>query len=364
MAQLARVLHKIFGASGTSDNFGKFGSAAAGSAITTKDLATIMSLSAWDNGWQDAVVGANKAPVLEEMNAHMFVHSTQIGYLFQSGIPEYDASTEYFIGSVVRVGEYWYRSLVDNNIGNTPPVAASDANWIWENQKSALPGDIIPWSGLDVRPGCLWADGGAASRTTYPALFAALNKTTNGTLTNGSPIVTAIGSTARLGAGMFVEGSNIPSGAKILTVDSPTQITLDKNATASITTAIIISPFGLGDGATTFNVPDWRGRVPVGIDNMGGSSANRVTNAKADILGGAAGVEAVTLTAAQSGLRDHTHQYTGLTAGANNLHTSSDNNNTNHGANTSGGVDGGALPATSSHDNMPPYISTNYVVKY
>lgn len=363
MAALPRVFHKIFGATGTSDNFGKFGSAKAGSAITTKDLATIMALSAWDTGWQDAIVGSNKAPVLEEMNAHMFVHSTQMGYLFQSGIPEYNASTTYYIGSVVRVGAYWYRSLVDNNIGNTPPAAASDANWIWENQKSALPGDVIEWAGLDVRPGCLWADGAAYNRADYPALFLALNRVTNGTLANGSPIITAIGTTARLGVGMAVEGSNIPSGAKILTVDGANQITLDKNATASITTSLTISPFGLSS-STTFNVPDRRGRMGIGLDNMGGSSANRVTNAQADILGGVAGAEAITLTAAQSGLRDHTHQYTGITVGANNYHTSSDNNNANHGANTSGAVDGGALPASASHDNMAPYISCNYVVKY
>lgn len=129
MAKLDRILHKIFGASGTSDNFGKFGSAKAGSAVTTKDVATIMSLSAWTTGWQDAIMGANKAPVLEEMNGHMFVHSRQIGYLFESGIPEYEAGTTYYIGSVVRVGQYWYRSLIDNNLGNTPPSAATDANW-------------------------------------------------------------------------------------------------------------------------------------------------------------------------------------------------------------------------------------------
>jgi hypothetical protein len=129
MAALPRIFHKIFGLSGTSDNFGKFGSAKAGAAVTTKDVATIMALGAWDTGWQDAIMGANKAPVLEEMNGHMFVHSRQIGYLFESGIPEYDDSTTYYIGSVVRVGQYWYRSLADNNLANTPPAAASDANW-------------------------------------------------------------------------------------------------------------------------------------------------------------------------------------------------------------------------------------------
>lgn len=30
---------------------------------------------------------------------------------------------------------------------------------------------------------------------------------------------------------------------------------------------------GIGDGTTTFNVPDLRGRVPIGLDNMGGSAA-------------------------------------------------------------------------------------------
>lgn len=359
MAQLARVFHKIFGASGTSDNFGKFGSAAAGSAITTKDLATIMALTAWDNGWQDAVVGANKAPVLEEMNAHMFVHSTQLGYLFQSGIPEFDLSTTYYIGSVVRVGLYWYRSITDNNVGNQPPVAASDANWIWENQKSQLPGDSIEWYGLDVRPGCLWQDGATYDRATYPELFAAITRTANGTLTSGSPIVTAIGSTARLAPGMAVEGSNIPSGSTILTVDGATQITLNQNATASITTAIIFAPFGIPD-STTFKVPDRRGRVGIGLDNMGVGSANRVVDVVADVLGGAAGVETITLTAAQSGLPDHHHGIviavaaaSGTPGGYKDVSETTVNN-----------VYGGAQNASQAHNNMPPYISCNYVIKY
>ena len=43
--------------------------------------------------------------------------------------------------------------------------------------------------------------------------------------------------------------------------------------------AAIGTAFGAGDGSTTFNVPDLRGRVPVGRDNMGGTPANRVTAA-------------------------------------------------------------------------------------
>lgn len=53
--------------------------------------------------------------------------------------------------------------------------------------------------------------------------------------------------------------------------------------------------FGAGDGSTTFNLPDYRGRVILGKDDMGGSAANRVTNAISGItgtlLGGAGGDE-------------------------------------------------------------------------
>lgn len=49
--------------------------------------------------------------------------------------------------------------------------------------------------------------------------------------------------------------------------------------------------YGAGDGSTTFLEPDLRGRKPIGLDNQGGISANRVTAAQADILGGAAGSE-------------------------------------------------------------------------
>ena len=36
-------------------------------------------------------------------------------------------------------------------------------------------------------------------------------------------------------------------------------------------------PFGTGDGSTTFNKPDMRGRTPTGRDNMGGTVASRMT---------------------------------------------------------------------------------------
>lgn len=69
--------------------------------------------------------------------------------------------------------------------------------------------------------------------------------------------------------------------------------------------AAIGTIFGAGDGSTTFNVPDMRGRFPLGKDNMGGSSANRVTASQADNIGQSAGAESVTI--ATSELPSHTH---------------------------------------------------------
>ena len=43
--------------------------------------------------------------------------------------------------------------------------------------------------------------------------------------------------------------------------------------------------YGVGDGETTFNLPDLRGRMPLGRDNMNGESADRVVNDAADSLG-------------------------------------------------------------------------------
>jgi microcystin-dependent protein len=41
---------------------------------------------------------------------------------------------------------------------------------------------------------------------------------------------------------------------------------------------IIGTTYGSGDGSTTFNLPDLRGSVVAGLDNMGGSAAGRLTS--------------------------------------------------------------------------------------
>ena len=59
---------------------------------------------------------------------------------------------------------------------------------------------------------------------------------------------------------------------------------------------VIGEAYGVGNGNTTFHLPDLRGRFPLGLDNMGGTSADVVTAAEADSLNGSGGAETHTLT--------------------------------------------------------------------
>ena len=55
---------------------------------------------------------------------------------------------------------------------------------------------------------------------------------TTGTLTSASKIITVLGSTSGVGVGSMVLGTGIPVGARVASVDTATQVTLDVNATA------------------------------------------------------------------------------------------------------------------------------------
>ena len=97
---------------------------------------------------------------------------------------------------------------------------------------------------------------------------------------------------------------------------------------------------------------DIRGRLPLGADNMGGSSANRVTATEADNLGQGSGAEDHTLIEAE--LPSHTH-------GINITFTAGSGGNqkvTGAGSTPTGATGGGG-----SHNIMQPYLTSNYIIK-
>ena len=63
------------------------------------------------------------------------------------------------------------------------------------------------------------------------------------------------------------------------------------------------------NGVNFFTLPDFRGRFALGLDNMGGPSANRVTDIAADAIGGNAGTE--TKLISTDNLPEHEHDLEG-----------------------------------------------------
>nr|DAJ74747.1 MAG TPA: hypothetical protein [Caudoviricetes sp.] len=120
MSKIERKTQKIFGGNAPNDEIAVLGSFKTGTPIYTDDITTLQN-KAYEDGFGAALV-ANEAPFLEEQNSIPYVLSKQLAYLFQEGIPEYDADTTYYIGSFVKSIEgnsfILYFSLQDDNIGN------------------------------------------------------------------------------------------------------------------------------------------------------------------------------------------------------------------------------------------------------
>lgn len=74
--------------------------------------------------------------------------------------------------------------------------------------------------------------------------------------------------------------------------------------------AVLGTTYGAGDGSTTFNMPDWRGRIAAFKDDMGGSAAGRLTNAvmspNGNTIGAVGGSQTVTLSIAEMPAHTHT----------------------------------------------------------
>ena len=166
---------------------------------------------------------SGKALIPEKDLAGLFnVLSRQLAYIYEAGIPEYDAATTYYIGSVAREAATTniYTSATDDNQGN----ALTDiVNWTPAgdfNNLSGRVGDIIIRANNIVPIGFLECDGSALSRTTYARLFADIGET-----------------------------------------------------------------YGIGDGSTTFNIPDLRGEFIRGWDNNRGVDVGRaIATSQADEL--------------------------------------------------------------------------------
>lgn len=190
------------------------------------------------------------------------------------------------------VGTTDAQSLTNKTFDSTSPTAFF------------YPGFMMPYGGRTAPSGWLMCDGSNVSRTTYANLFAAiceaigtvtttiatpavLTFTAHGLVTGDQVYLTTTGAlptglaantlyyAIRIDANTFnlaTSRANAYAGTKIAT-----------SGTQSGVHTLRWCPFGLGDGSTTFTLPDFRGRTLAGSDAMGLTAAGRLT--LADPLG-------------------------------------------------------------------------------
>lgn len=109
----------------------------------------------------------------------------------------------------------------------------------------------------------------------------AINNVVSG---NSPSSVATLAQAAPIGAVIDFAGATAPAGWSLCYGQAVSRTTY------SALFAAISTTYGAGDGSTTFNLPDLRGRIVAGTDNMGGVTANRLTPAmSSNTIGGTGG---------------------------------------------------------------------------
>ena len=196
-------------------------------------------------------------------------------------------------------------------------------------------------------------------------------------ISDGSITAAKLASGAAFSAGMLMPyaGTSAPTGWLLAYGQAVSRTTYADLFSALGTT------YGSGDGSTTFNVPDLRGRAIAGQDDMGGSSANRLTNQSGglngDTLGATGGSETHTLTTAQ--MPSHSHTLNGgiktivQNGGSFAVGLDKRSYTTNQGESADGtfnssdtSMDNFSVASNGSgnaHNNVQPTIILNYIIK-
>ena len=227
-----------------------------------------------------------------------------------------------------------------------------------------------------------------------------IKSTIKATFPNISNAVTSSHTELNLLDGLASTDILMPSGSVIIYggTSAPTGWLLcDGSAISRSTYAALFSAiataYGVGDGSSTFNIPDIRGRVVAGKEASASLLTSAIGGLDGNTLGNTGGAQGVTLTSAQSGVPAHTH---GLTMDAHtHTFTGSPHNHSGvfvggapfFGGGTSGGFQNGSTSnttaggtnstvtttgtiadnstanASAAHSNTQPTIILNYIIK-
>lgn len=175
--------------------------------------------------------------------------------------------------------------------------------------------------------------------------------TVGGVKDSGTAISSVVTTTSALlmptgGIAMWVTGT-APTGYLLCNGSNVSR------STYSALFAVIGTTYGVGDGSTTFGLPDFVGRVGIG------AGTGDASDATAHALGDEGGNETHTLTTAQIPSHAHTNTIpkyyegtgTNIWPGGNAAMGGSHSWSTN------------AAGGGGSHNNMQPYVTVNYIIK-
>lgn len=206
MPKITRATQRIFGLNAPSTQITAFGTAMTANPVYTTDPAELQT-NASLTGWA-AAIEADKAPFEEDTNGLFYLITRQLAYLFQQAPVEWDAGTEYYQNSlctVVQDGILVIKRSLTDNNINNNPVT-----------------DNVNWADY------------FSQRVIH---------------TIGDPIVTL---------NPMLEDNEIwLEGAEV------------SRTTYSNLFQVYGTTYGIGDGSTTFALPDCRNRVFWGATNFG-----------------------------------------------------------------------------------------------
>lgn len=147
---------------------------------------------------------------------------------------------------------------------------------------------------------------------------------------------------------------------------------------------VLSTTYGVGDGSTTFNLPDLRGRVPIGggtATGAAGATAHALASKGGEETHALTGSEAVAhrhgMTAAGAAVFNGARVYTrtnavgiGWTSNLDFGATSGASSNTSTGIGNGGTVQilgttdlASNTAAGAGHNNMQPFLTLNYIIK-
>lgn len=129
MPKITRATQRIFGSNAPSTQITAFGTAMTANPVYTTNPAELQT-NASLTGWA-AAIEADKAPFEEDTNGLFYLITRQLAYLFQQAPVEWDAGTEYYQNSlctVVQDGILVIKRSLTDNNINNNPVT-DNVNW-------------------------------------------------------------------------------------------------------------------------------------------------------------------------------------------------------------------------------------------